>query len=249
MGYTFFMPQLFLEPLYRENKIKEVLKLLENSLNTDTDTFSISMMLESMRLLVEHLVFLGDIQHALSYFNRIKKLAKPPHTLEVDAVISELKVKLLREGIVHLDIKEEGRMIESKVHKAYGDHLARYSYALMVLNIIQGKLERAEQYYMSSLQIQDISTDIIWYTRREYGLLLTLKGQVNKAIQHYVQLRSLAINIMEKIRINRELYMLTHDAEYLNEAKKDILILLMNLPDGLKKAFVNKTWIKNILKA
>ncbi len=68
-------------------------------------------------------------------------------------------------------------------------------------------------------------------------------------MKHYIKLKELPINTTKKIKINTELYRLTGNTEYLDEVKRDILTLLLNLPDNLKKTFVNKPGIKKILKA
>lgn len=236
-----------LEEMLLKNKIGDALSLLEESFKKGEENKDPLLMFESGRRIAEYLAFLGEVNGAVKYFKKIEKLSYFLNTPNIRSKIAELKIKLLREGIVHIDVSYETILIEESLKDAEGDSLARFLYALMVLKMMIGKNEEAEGIYKDAVNIEDVSEEVLWYINREYGLLLLLNKQPEKAIQHYSRMRHFALNIIEKIKIYTELYRLTKDEDYHEEAKKYILTLMLNLPFSLKKTFLNKPSIKKVL--
>ncbi len=232
----------------RQNAMEEALKLLEESYRLRTKTSNKPGMVSAGRHLVELFSFLGHRQKAIEYLKQIEKVALELNSAEMYALVLESKITMLREGQLHFDIDHEISTVNSKIEKTGGDFLARYLGAPMVLYLLKGMIKEAEEVYNRAVALEEAHEETVWSIKKNYAMLLSMKGEKEEAISLYKILLEKEENYPVKlIKTYAELYRLTGNVAYIEQAKEKILTIFKSLPHDLKTTFVNKPFIKNIL--
>ncbi len=241
------MTESLQDRIFYTNDIGKELSILEESaalIENENDTMVSSLFCE---MLIPVYTFLGLRNHALLRFNKLKKFAQDTPSPLIDSLLLHSKITLLREGLLQLSIEESITLALSLLDETKGDFKGKVYHSLIILWILRGNLEVAENLYKESKKIENMGESISWLIKREEALINLMKGEKEKAIEVYRELLNNNTEGIYSTQILMELYRLTNDEKYYTHARNNILYIMKSLPDDIKRVFVNRSQIKLFL--